>query len=183
METTAPTTHVGTEAAQPTGIAALGVNPSFLLIQIVNFLILLLVLSVVLYRPLLNLLRERREKIAEGLSLAERAKEDAAAADARATGIVTKAREEARAILETTRSQAEHAASATKQRAEEEAAALLERTRQQITAEKAALAAQVEAEAGILVVEAARQVIQQQSLELSSEEVSRAIEQAKGALS
>jgi F-type H+-transporting ATPase subunit b len=58
---------------------ALGIDPALLISQIVNFLLLLLVLRFLLYKPILNMLQERREKIKESLQYAEQVKEEAAA--------------------------------------------------------------------------------------------------------
>ncbi|MFA5933308.1 MAG: F0F1 ATP synthase subunit B [Microgenomates group bacterium] len=48
-----------------------GIKPILLLAQIVNFIILLLILKKFLYKPILKILEERKEKIAEGLANAE----------------------------------------------------------------------------------------------------------------
>lgn len=49
-----------------------GINPLLLLAQIVNFLILLLLLKKFMYKPILKVLDERREKIAESIKNAEK---------------------------------------------------------------------------------------------------------------
>lgn len=54
-------------------IKVFGVNWKLLVIQVVNFGILLLVLHRFLYRPLLSLMEKRQQKIARGLSDAEEA--------------------------------------------------------------------------------------------------------------
>jgi F-type H+-transporting ATPase subunit b len=51
----------------------LGIDWHLLLSQAVNFLLLLVILRIVAYKPLLNLLHRRREKIEEGLVKAEEA--------------------------------------------------------------------------------------------------------------
>lgn len=48
-----------------------GVQPILLLAQIVNFLILLFILKKFLYKPILKVLEERKQKIADSLSNAE----------------------------------------------------------------------------------------------------------------
>ncbi len=53
----------------------LGINWSLLISQAVNFLLVLIILYVLLYKPLLRLLRKRREKIEEGLLKAKEADE------------------------------------------------------------------------------------------------------------
>jgi len=53
----------------------LGIDWHLLLSQAVNFSLLLIVLRLVVYKPLLNLLHERRERIEEGLTKANEADE------------------------------------------------------------------------------------------------------------
>ena len=55
----------------------LGINLPGLITQIVSFVILFAILSKLLYKPLVNLLDQREEKITAGLEAAERAKEEA----------------------------------------------------------------------------------------------------------
>jgi len=54
-------------------LEALGLNLGFLLSQIVNFVLLLLLLRMVLYKPILKMLDERRQRIAQSLEDAEKA--------------------------------------------------------------------------------------------------------------
>ena len=53
-------------------LGALGVNGPFLLAQIVNFLILFGALSLLLWKPMLKMLNERKQRIAQGLAEAVR---------------------------------------------------------------------------------------------------------------
>jgi len=48
-------------------LAPLGINLTFLISQIVNFVVLLIVLRVWAWKPILNMLEKRREKITQGL--------------------------------------------------------------------------------------------------------------------
>ena len=52
-------------------VEALGLNLPQLIAQIVNFAILLIILRLTLYKPILKMLDERKQKIAEGLNAAE----------------------------------------------------------------------------------------------------------------
>jgi len=56
----------------------LGLNLGFLIVQILNFAIIMVVLIAWVYKPLMNMLQKRREKIEKGLEDAQ------VAADARA---------------------------------------------------------------------------------------------------
>jgi F-type H+-transporting ATPase subunit b len=114
-------------------VEGLGINLTLLVAQIFNFFILFLILRGVAYKPMVNFLDGRREKIAKGLEDARKAEErlaniekdyqmrmDAARADAQkmvadltanaeknAGAIVAKANEDAAKIKETAQEEAE----------------------------------------------------------------------------
>ena len=54
---------------------ALGLNVGFLISQIINFVLLFVLLRMVLYKPILKMLDERRQRIAQGMEDAEKATE------------------------------------------------------------------------------------------------------------
>lgn len=112
---------------------ALGIDPALLISQIVNFLLLLLVLRFLLYKPILNMLQERPEKIKEGLRYAEQVKEEAAAE-----------REKHQKELEETRHKVEEAIARAKEKAEEERKTILAQAEQK--AKKSLAKAREEAE-------------------------------------
>src|SRR3989338_681420 len=115
----------------PGGIAALGINPSLLAIQVVNFLLLLVLLRWVLYRPILELLRKRRETIEQGLHKAEEAAQAAARAESQASQLLAEARGQANQIVDQARTDAETVATEGRSKASAAADALLVRTRAQ----------------------------------------------------
>ena len=49
----------------------LGINTTLFLTQMVNFLIMVFILQRFLYKPILKMIKERQEKISDGLALAE----------------------------------------------------------------------------------------------------------------
>jgi F-type H+-transporting ATPase subunit b len=59
-------------------LVKLGLNPAWLLAQIINFALLLLILRAVAYKPVLNMLNTRKQKIQESLDYAESVKKQAA---------------------------------------------------------------------------------------------------------
>ncbi len=59
-------------------LTALGINGGLLLAQIVNFLLMVFLLQKFAYKPVLNMLAQRRQRIEEGLKAAELAREEAA---------------------------------------------------------------------------------------------------------
>ena len=75
--------------------AAFGLNWKLLLIQLVNFGLLLSVLSYFLYKPVLRIIDERQKKIAEGVRIAEEATQRLADARVESDGIVGGAAREA----------------------------------------------------------------------------------------
>ena len=59
------------------GITQLGINLPALITQVISFVILLLVLTKLLYKPLLKILDERSEKIKNSLEMADEARKEA----------------------------------------------------------------------------------------------------------
>jgi len=88
-------------------LAVFGVNWKLLLAQGINFALLLAILSYFLYKPVLRMIDERREKIAEGVRTAERAARSLAEAQKKGDGIVGDASREAEALVKTARARAE----------------------------------------------------------------------------
>ena len=85
---------------------AFGIDGKLLLAQLVNFGVLFVALTWLLYKPVMKTLDERAAKIRQGVEDAERAAEAAANADAEAQKVVQGASEEADTIVGTAR---EHA--------------------------------------------------------------------------
>lgn len=101
--------------------AAFGLDWKLLLIQALNFAILLAVLWKFLYKPVLKMIDERREKVAEGVQKAEAADRRLADADTEGKGIVAMAGKEAEGLVASARSRAEQQAAEIAQRAQERA--------------------------------------------------------------
>lgn len=76
-----------------------GIDWRILIIQIVNFSILLAMLWYLLYRPMLRLIEGRRTQIIEGVAKAERADTALRDADSKRAELITKASLEAEAIV------------------------------------------------------------------------------------
>ena len=86
---------------------AFGVNWKLLLIQAVNFGVLLAALSYFLYKPILRIIDERREKVAEGVRLAESASRTLAEAKEEGEQLVGDAAKKAEALAAASRASAE----------------------------------------------------------------------------
>jgi F-type H+-transporting ATPase subunit b len=98
---------------------ALGITPNLLITQIINFIILFVLLRIVLYKPILNLLESRKQRIQESLEYAEQVKRDAA-----------EQQKEFEKKLEETRREAQAAAAAAAQVGEKEREAILAQARE-----------------------------------------------------
>lgn len=87
----------------------LGINLGFLIVQIINFLIILLVLKVWVYTPLQKALKKRREAIDKGLEDARIAAEARENAERDAAGILAEAQNNAALIIREAKEKAEAA--------------------------------------------------------------------------
>ena len=105
--------------------AAFGLDIKLLLIQALNFAILLTVLWKFLYTPVLKMIDERREKVAEGVQKAEAADRRLADADQEGRVMVATASKEAESIVSSARGRAIEEASEVAKRAQERADQLL----------------------------------------------------------
>jgi F-type H+-transporting ATPase subunit b len=76
-------------------MAALGINLGFFLFQVFNFIIVLVVLNMMAYKPIVNALENRKKKIAQSLEDARIAAEARANAEADAREILSRAQAEA----------------------------------------------------------------------------------------
>lgn len=77
----------------------LGIDPVQLLLQIFNFVVMVVLLTKFLYRPILKILEERKKKIAEGLEYAQKAKLEEEKAARIRQEIISIAKEESRKII------------------------------------------------------------------------------------
>jgi len=86
--------------------AAFGINWKLLLVQAINFGLVLLVMWRYLYQPILRIIDERQRKIAEGVRTAEAAEKKLEDANVKSDEIVGQADREAESILASARAQA-----------------------------------------------------------------------------
>ena len=99
----------------------LGISPGLLLSQIVNFVLLIVILRLVLYEPVLKMLEQRRERIAQSMRDAERVAAAAQEAEADKSKVLDAARREAGEIRAQAARDAEKIAQEIRSRAEQEA--------------------------------------------------------------
>lgn len=120
------TTEVHDEGAEEAaeeggGISALGINGGFLIAQIINFAIIALALTAMLWRPAINMLDAREEKIKKGIEDAAAAAKARQNAEAEAEKILAQARSEAQKVIDDARGRGEDVAKSIEQEAKQSA--------------------------------------------------------------
>jgi F-type H+-transporting ATPase subunit b len=105
---------------------ALGINLGLLVVQVIAFIIVFLTLQAWVYRPLLNAMETRKQKIGQGLEDARVAAEARADAEKEAARILAEAHSEASKIVQDATDRAAGAAREAKTAAEKEASAARE---------------------------------------------------------
>jgi F-type H+-transporting ATPase subunit b len=101
---------------------ALGINLGLLIVQIIAFVIVFLALQAWVYKPMLNMMENRKKKIAQGLEDARVAAEARADAEKEAARILAEAQAQASTIVRDATDRAAGAAQEVKAAAEAEAA-------------------------------------------------------------
>lgn len=147
---------VAPEEANP---FALTVDPWWILVSIVQFLILYWLLRRFLWGPVTHALDERARKIREGLDLAESAKRERERMKQEVEQLLAQARREAGEISERTRAAAEAAASDIRAQAKTEADRIREKGRQDAQALHDQALAQLRTEVASMVVLAASRIL------------------------
>lgn len=133
---------------------SLGINWSVMLAQIVNFTILLAVLAKFVYKPVLRLLDERREKIAEASRKEQRIAIELSAIGAEKEKVLAEARAESERLIEAAKKSGEEAKKKILAEAEAEVSRLKSESERHLAGEKSRLLQEVKREVGGLVIEA-----------------------------
>jgi F-type H+-transporting ATPase subunit b len=142
-------------------LAPLGLNLGYLAIQIVGFLLLAFALNAILYRPLLNSLASRKERIAEGLNQAREAEASLARAEADRQKLLDEARQEAQRISQEARTRAEEAGRAIETEARQEAQRIREQAQAEAASERDRQLADVREQIVSLSIAAANHILGQ----------------------
>ena len=143
------------------GIADLGINLPVLIGQVLSFTLLLIVLRLAVYKPILAILDERRERIRQGLAAAEQSRERAAEANQEVRAQIEAARQEAQTIVGQAQQVSARMQEDGRQRALAENEAMLARARAEIQLERDGAIARLRGEFADLTITAAERVISQ----------------------
>lgn len=140
---------------------ALGINVPGLIVQFVNFIALLVILRLVLYKPVLKMLDQRRQRIAESVQAADTVKAQAALAEAQVQEQLAQARAEGQALIAAAQQNAARVQEEAQSAAQAQAEALLTRARGEIELERDNAIASLRSEFADLTVAAAEKIINQ----------------------
>ncbi len=142
-------------------VEALGLNLPQLIAQVVNFFVLLVILRLVAYKPILKMLDERKQKIAEGLNAAEIARAEAASAQANIQAQLDTARREGQDIVANAQNIATRIQTDAREQSAKDREASVERARVEIQQERDRAIADLRGEFADITVRAAEKVINQ----------------------
>ena len=129
-----------------------GVTWQLLISQVILFVIVAVMLKQFAYAPVLKVLEERRQRIAEGLANAEAIKRELATAQARAQEVLNQANTQANKAIEEARQAAAKVLEQETQKAVASANDIITRARQASEAELARMKVELRTEVGRLVV-------------------------------
>ena len=137
----------------------LGINLGYLLVQVFNFLIIFVILAAWMYKPLLNMMKERREIIAKGLEDARIASEARENAEKEAEEILAKAQQESGKIVREATERGEQVRVEIKEAAETEIVKLREDAAADAQQEKEKVLGDLRGQVAALSIAAAQKVI------------------------
>jgi F-type H+-transporting ATPase subunit b len=144
------------------GIGSLGFNLPALIAQLINFALLLIIFRLLLYKPLLNMLDQRKKRIEEGIQASDEAKRRLSETEQETAKELDKARQEGQALIAQAQQAANRLREEETQRARSEAEQLIERARSEIALERDAAIAELRQEFAGLAVSAAERVIKKE---------------------
>jgi len=140
-------------------LEALGINLGYLLVQILNFLIILVVLRAWVFQPILGLFESRRAKISQGLEDARVAAEARANAEKEAREIIAKAEAERQQKVRDASLQAEQTVKDMLAQAEIQAAKIRENAQNEIAQERNQILADVRGQVAALAMAATQKLL------------------------
>ena len=143
------------------GFASLGINLPLLVVFIVNFIILLVLLRLFLYKPVMKVLDERAQRTKDAMELAEAIKKEYEQAKGEVQKQIEKGRQEAQAIITQAMQVGERLKEESKQEAAKQAQVMIDRTRSELEAERDKIVGDLRREFVDISIAAAEKVIKE----------------------
>lgn len=135
-----------------------GWNPRLFLSQVVSFAIVAFLLRRFAYKPILTVLEERRQRIAEGLLNADKIKQQLVEAETRYAEILAKANAQAQKMIDEARESSAHLAERKQQEAITAAEQIVAKAQEASAMERERTMADLKRELGRLVVDTTAKV-------------------------
>lgn len=139
----------------------LDVNPGLMIWTVITFIILLLILKKVAWKPILTALDKRENDIRESLAQAEKAKEDAKQILEQNQANLAKAEEESRKIIEQSRTYAESLKEQLMRESKEQAKKIVDDASSEIQRNKDAAFEELKGQIAEIAVNAAEKIIRE----------------------
>lgn len=128
-----------------------GVQPILLLAQVVNFLVLLFILQKLLYKPILKILEDRKRKIEESLSNAEKIQKELEQTEARREQVINEAIEESKKIVAEANIAAAQIHSDAQTKSKADAEVMMDQAMQMISGEKEKMKTEIKGEVAAMI--------------------------------
>ena len=138
---------------------ALGINLGLLVVQVIAFVIVFLTLQAWVYKPMLNMMENRKKKIAQGMEDARIAADARAAAEKDASKIVADAQAQAAQIVNEATARAEKAAAQVRVDAEKEISRLREGAANEAGLERERILGDLRGQVAALAIAAAQKLV------------------------
>ncbi len=142
-------------------LVKLGANSAWFVIQLLNFILIILILRALAYKPVLQMLETRKRRIQESLDYAEKVKADAAAQQKKYEEQIEQTRREAQQAAQSASQVAEKERERILAQAREEARQIVEQARGQLDYERKQMMAELRQQIVNLSMLAAQRVIGQ----------------------
>lgn len=152
-----------------------GVTWELFISQLIAFLVVAYCLKKFAYQPVLTMLEERRQRIAEGMANADKIKEELATTEAARKKVLDDAHVQASQLIEEARSAATQVQERESQKAVAQAEQIIAQAREATKADHARMLADLKEEIGGLVVKTTAQVV---GKVLTPEDQKRLVEEA-----
>ena len=146
-------------ADSSSGIGALGFSGQAFVIQLITFILAFLVLRQFAFKPILKVLRERRETIESGVKLGEDMKKEKAALEQKVEQLLHEARQQADSIIAGAQDSGRQTVAEAEDKARAKAKGILSEADERIAQDTARARKQLEAEMVGLVSDATEAII------------------------
>ena len=143
------------------GFASLGINLPLVVVFTVNFIVLLIMLRLFLYKPVIKVLDERTKRTREAMELAEATKKEYEQAKGEVQKQIEKGRQEAQAVIAQAVQVGERMREESRAEAAKQAQVIIDRTRSELEAERDRIIGDLRREFVDISIAAAEKVIKE----------------------